>query len=97
MSCSYEGKQHTISSSGGLRSSISDSAISHSTWYSLAISFITLSFTSPEGVLTESLSISCKHKVQHNQQLENCVWDWKYLRYVLDEHEMIAMPMKLPE
>ena len=32
--------------SGGLRSSVSDSAVSHSTWYSLAISFRTFSFTS---------------------------------------------------
>lgn len=54
----------SVSSSGGLRSSISDSVVSHSTWYSLAISFMTFSFTYPEGVLTESLSISMRFTQQ---------------------------------
>lgn len=57
-----ECEKHTIRSSGGLRSSISDSVVSQSTWYSFAISFMTFSFTSPDGVLTESLSISWKGK-----------------------------------
>ena len=53
---------HTSKSGGSLKTSASSDFASHSTPCSRAMSFINFNFTSSEGALTDSFSITCKEK-----------------------------------